>query len=233
MDDKAVFINCPFDPGYQDHLWGLAFCILESRFTPQLALDVASASFGQFEKIKKQIANCRFTIHDLSRTKTPRFNMPLELGFALGLEFAEISGKEKSGKNGKDAKKQAGTERLKVDGRRQTLVICEDPDNLKQVASDLKGVEVHDYNSTRALVRTVARWLRPNRDKSILVPDPEVIAGRFDHFWQQINDQAPRLGKTPSDFPWDERCELVLEYMEACPPMQQDKIRFKPTDPKD
>ena len=65
--------------------------ILRCGFAPRCALETDDASETRFVKIEKIVEECRYGIHDISRTDRrmdpplPRFNMPLELGY-LGAE---------------------------------------------------------------------------------------------------------------------------------------------------
>ena len=67
---------------------------------PRSALEESDSSALRLEKIYKLIKNCRFSIHDLSRTELshstglPRFNMPLETpprGEVAHPEFTEAN----------------------------------------------------------------------------------------------------------------------------------------------
>src|SRR5438105_5993198 len=87
--DKSVFINCPFDPQYQPLFEAILFAVLDCDLRPRCALEIADASEVRIDKIFKIIADCKYGIHDISRTEVtaasglPRFNMPLELGIFL------------------------------------------------------------------------------------------------------------------------------------------------------
>jgi hypothetical protein len=59
--------------------------------TPRATLEIPGSA-NRLERIKGLIAQCQFSIHDLSRIEldrspppTPRFNMPFELGLAVGM----------------------------------------------------------------------------------------------------------------------------------------------------
>ena len=87
---QHVFINCPFDDHYKDLLEAIIFVVLDCGFTPRCALEIDDGSQIRIEKIFNIISECRFGIHDISKTELeatnnlPRFNMPLELGMFLG-----------------------------------------------------------------------------------------------------------------------------------------------------
>ena len=87
--DNNVFVNCPFDDEYKTMFQALVFTIYKCNLLPRCALEVDDASENRFDKIVRIIRECKFGIHDISRTELntaglPRFNMPLELSIFLG-----------------------------------------------------------------------------------------------------------------------------------------------------
>ena len=97
----SVFINCPFDSEFLPFLRAILFTVFAMGCEPRCALEESDSSTLRLEKIYKLIKNCRFSIHDLSRTELsastglPRFNMPLELGIFLGTKHAASKGVRK------------------------------------------------------------------------------------------------------------------------------------------
>ena len=87
---NQVFINCPFDPQYEAVFDALVFAVFDCGFVARCALEIDDGSQIRIEKIFSIVEQCKFGIHDLSRTDLdqatglPRFNMPLELGIFLG-----------------------------------------------------------------------------------------------------------------------------------------------------
>lgn len=85
-----VFINCPFDKEYSPLFNAILFSVYRCGFRPRCAREMDDAGEIRIEKINKIISECKFGIHDISRTELdsrhnlPRFNMPLELGIFLG-----------------------------------------------------------------------------------------------------------------------------------------------------
>ena len=85
-----VFINCPFDTDYKALFYAIVFRVHDCGFVARCALEEGDASQVRIDKIYSIIAECRYGIHDISRTELdenfglPRFNMPLELGIFLG-----------------------------------------------------------------------------------------------------------------------------------------------------
>jgi hypothetical protein len=83
-----VFINCPFDAKYAPIRNALVFAVAACGLRPRCALESQNSGQVRFEKIIALIRDCRWGIHDISRTEAtrglPRFNMPFELGLFLG-----------------------------------------------------------------------------------------------------------------------------------------------------
>src|SRR5438874_3253316 len=88
--DRNVFVNCPFDDDYRRLFEAVVFAVYDCGYTPRCALEIEDASEVRIDKITKIIGDCRFGIHDISRTEPdaatslPRFNMPFELGLFFG-----------------------------------------------------------------------------------------------------------------------------------------------------
>jgi hypothetical protein len=87
---KSVFINCPFDEVYQPLLRTLIFTIKTIGFIPRITLERNDSGEVRLHKIKELIESSKYSIHDLSRSKSKseneyfRLNMPFELGLNLG-----------------------------------------------------------------------------------------------------------------------------------------------------
>ncbi len=90
---ESVFINCPFDVDYKPIFNAIFFVIYDAGFVARCALEVSNAAQNRFNNILQIISECKYGIHDISRTELdsvnalPRFNMPLELGIYLGCKW--------------------------------------------------------------------------------------------------------------------------------------------------
>ncbi len=88
--NNSVFINCPFDGEYKRIFDALVFAVFDCGYVARCTLEIGDASQTRIENILSIIGECKFGIHDISRTELsegsglPRFNMPLELGLFLG-----------------------------------------------------------------------------------------------------------------------------------------------------
>ena len=86
VDEQSVFLNVPFDKGFERLFVSLVAAIVALGRTPRCVLEVAERGDGRLNRIHELIQKCRVSIHDLSRIGTPvRFNMPFELGLAYSL----------------------------------------------------------------------------------------------------------------------------------------------------
>ena len=82
-----VFLNVPFDPGYEKLFVALIATIVAARFLPRCAVEISERGEGRRKRIIELIRSCPLSIHDLSRAGLPaRFNMPFELGIAGTLQ---------------------------------------------------------------------------------------------------------------------------------------------------
>lgn len=83
VDERSVFINCPFDHSYEKLFLALVASLIALSRTPRSGIEIPDDGQGRLTRLYNLIAECRFSIHDLSSVRTPaRFNMPFELGLA-------------------------------------------------------------------------------------------------------------------------------------------------------
>ena len=85
-----VFVNCPYDDNYRPLQRALIFGLMKLGYEPCLAAQISNSGQLRMEKIRRQIRECRHSIHDLSlviaekKNAIARMNMPYELGLDLG-----------------------------------------------------------------------------------------------------------------------------------------------------
>src|SRR5262245_15578624 len=98
-----IFINCRLDAEYRRLFNAIVSTILDMHFRTRCALEACNADQIRLHKILDIIAECKYGIHDLSRTELdtasglPRFNMPLELGLDLGCKhYGQLYQQDKS-----------------------------------------------------------------------------------------------------------------------------------------
>jgi len=160
-----VFVNCPFDEDYKPIFDALIFTIFACEFRPRSALELEDASQPRIEKLYGIIGECRFGIHDLSRTELdpqnglPRFNMPLELGIFLGAK-----------KFGEDAQRQ-----------KRCLVLDVDRYRYQRFISDLSGMDIREHGGeVDNAVACVRNWLANVSRRRL--PGARLIQGAYADF---------------------------------------------------
>ena len=166
MTDGEVFINCPFSDDYAEHFRAIVFAVLRSGFTPRCARENDDGGEVRIDKICRIIGECRYGIHDISKTepdpvsRLPRFNMPLELGLFLG------------------ARKYGGS----AQARMKALILDTEPYRYQQFMSDIAGQDVNAHGGdVHRLIEKVANWLRDEAGDPE-VPGGRIIASEFDRF---------------------------------------------------
>lgn len=163
--ENNVFINCPFDKEYTPLLRSLTFTLLYLELEPNLSQTLSSSSI-RIDQIKNHIKNCKFSIHDLSRSKPikqdelPRFNMPFELGLDIGaIEY--------------------GGKKLKT---KKTLILETERYHYQKVLSDIAGQDIENHNDEPAkLSEKVRNWISDNSPNKI-VPSKSKIFYAFSQF---------------------------------------------------
>lgn len=90
--DSSVFLNIPYDPRYEDIYLAYIAAISAFGLVPRAAIEIPGGQ-RRLDRIVDLIRSCRYSVHDLSLVqlcgpapKTPRFNMPFELGLAVAWE---------------------------------------------------------------------------------------------------------------------------------------------------
>lgn len=163
--DKNVFINCPFDKDYMPLLRTLAFVLLYLELEPNLSQTLSSSTI-RINQIKQHIKNCKFSIHDLSRSKAlkkgelPRFNMPYELGLDIGA--SEYGGKK-----------------LQI---KRALILETDRYHYQKVLSDIAGQDIANHNDDpKTLTLKVRNWISDN-SPGIIIPNQSQIWYAFNQF---------------------------------------------------
>jgi hypothetical protein len=170
MNDRDVFINCPFSPDYSRHFQAIVFAVIRSGFTPRCARENDDGGEVRFDKICRIIAESRYGIHDISKTEPdpgsglPRFNMPLELGLFLG----------------------ARTFGGRAQSRKKALILDLEPYRYHAFISDIAGQDIHAHGGEiHRLIEEVATWLR-DEARHQDVPGGRAIAAEFTRFCEDL-----------------------------------------------
>lgn len=140
-----VFINCPFDTDYKPIFNAIVYTVVRSGYRARCALETDDAGQNRLGKIIQIIGECRYGIHDISRTETagdpplPRFNMPLELGLWLG---AHHLGREDQ-------------------AQKRCIIFDSVPYRYLRFISDIGGQDIHAHGcDVPRLIAELSAWLR-------------------------------------------------------------------------
>jgi hypothetical protein len=93
----SVFLNIPYDDAFENLLLAYISGLSAFGFVPRATLEIPF-SRRRLERIVSLIESSEYSIHDMSRVqldfnapRTPRFNMPFELGVTVGIRNAKHS----------------------------------------------------------------------------------------------------------------------------------------------
>jgi hypothetical protein len=96
LSDNSVFLNIPYDEKFRRLYLAYISGLIHLGLDPHATIEIPSCR-NRLEKILDLVRSCRYSVHDLSRVeldktspRTPRFNMPFELGLAVAV--SEIDG---------------------------------------------------------------------------------------------------------------------------------------------
>lgn len=194
--ERNVFVNCPFDDEYTPLFEAMIFTILDCGFRPLCARARMNSAELRLDKILDMIRDSRFSIHDLSRTaldarsSLPRFNMPFELGIALGC-----------------SRFGAGKQRLKsimvLDARRHRY---------QRFISDIAGQDISEHrNSVPRIITVVRDWLRT--ESGVEMPGAEFIVQHYRAFRRAIDRFAGSVRLNAERLTYADYCFTISEWL--------------------
>jgi hypothetical protein len=195
-----VFINCPFDDDYAPVFRALIFAIFACGFRARSARELDDGGQTRIDKLYNLIDECRYGIHDISRTQLdpvnnlPRFNMPLELGIFLG------------------AKRYGGKEQK----LKRLLVMDIEQYRYQMFISDLSGVDIHEHGSDPIIaLRRTRDWLANVSRRQL--PSSNRLAGIYADFSVDLPIVAAQLDFDPAHIPYVDYERLVVNWLIAAP----------------
>lgn len=191
-----VFINCPFDSAYGPTFRALIFAIYACGFRPRSAMELDDGGQTRIDKLYGLIGECRYGIHDLSRTELdvanqlPRFNMPLELGIFLGAK--RFGGKAQSAK--------------------RLLILDVERYRYQRFISDLAGMDIHghDGDATVALRKT-RDWLANVSRRQL--PSADRVARLFQSFMADLPALAADLEFDHENIPYVDFERMIVGWL--------------------
>jgi len=158
---------------------------------------VSDATQNRYDKILKVISECRYGIHDISRTELdeetslPRFNMPLELGLFLGC-------------------KKFGDE---IQRTKSCLIMDRERYRYQRFISDLAGQDIysHDNNPENA-IGLVRDWLR-TESKRTGIPASDAMNARYRHFRLELPDLCAELEIRVEELTFVDYFDVVVGWL--------------------
>lgn len=196
----AVFVNCPFDTDYAPIFDAIFFAIHACGFRPRSARELEDASQTRIDKLYGIIEQCRYGVHDISRTELdrvnnlPRFNMPLELGIFLGA-------------------KRFGAEEQRS---KRCLVLDVEPYRYQKFISDLAGVDIQDHGGDpgRAIER-VRDWLANVSRRKLA--GGQKLQRAYEDFKADLPLMADGLGFDPRRVPYIDLERMIVGWLVVAP----------------
>jgi hypothetical protein len=191
----SVFINCPFDAEFAPLFDATVFAATCCGFLPRSALESGTVAESRMEQIARAVFSSKYSIHDLSRCKgegdenLARFNMPLELGIAMGRRMSS----------------------QRKNDRHDWLVLVRDGHQYAKYISDLAGFDPKKHNGTaEILVPMVMVWLA-TRPEATAVPTPRRVLGALPLFQAE---KAKLIAEWGNEVPW---ADLILAARKVVP----------------
>lgn len=196
LSTDDVFINCPFDADFKPIFQALIFTIFACGFRPRSARELDDGGQTRIEKLYGLIQECRYGIHDLSRTELddknqlPRFNMPLELGLFLGAKrYGDVAQRDK-----------------------RLLILDIERFRYQKFISDLAGMDIHEHEGTaETAVRETRDWLANVSRRQIASSDK--IVRSYEQFIADLPALAAALEFDPNRIPYVDFERIVVGWL--------------------
>ena len=202
MTNRQVFINCPYDSTYYPLVEAIAFAVCVCGYTPRFAGETVDSGCSRLSKIMALIDGCAFSLHDISRTELnsrglPRFNMPFELGLALGRRYS-----------------------FEFGGAPRILILDSEPYRYHETISDLSGCDpvAHHSEPLRA-IRLIREWLpldeAAGSELRHPLKGPIRISSWFAEYQQWMRDVRTRLDVAPAALPFGDLVHSIRVWLES------------------
>jgi len=172
------------------------FAVSACGYTVRSALEVEDSGDLRLTKIIGLIEQSRLSVHDISRvtldvaTKLPRFNMPIELGIALGM-------------------KHLGRKALR---QHKMLVLDSDRYRYRVSASDLAGIDISEHSDDpEKIIAAVRAFLASDSDK--LLPTEDVIYTLYVAFETELPAMAAAARQTVAKLSYKDRLRHLNAFL--------------------
>lgn len=177
----------------------LVFAIHDCGYIARSALEAENSAEVRMDKIAKIIKDCRYGIHDISRTEVgadtglPRFNMPLELGlFLVARRFG------------------SRTDKLKA-----CLILDRARYRYQQFCSDIAGQDIRSHDDLpETAIKVVRNWLQTNSPTpEVLMPGGSAMARRFALFQDDLPLLCQRLRLERNELIFNDYTTLIAAWL--------------------
>ena len=192
-----VFLNCPFDSLYKPLFDAMVFTVHDCGFIARCALEEVDASEVRIDKIYNIIEDCRYGIHDISRTELdndsgfPRFNMPLELGVFLGAKkFGQLEQK-----------------------RKYCLILDKEPYRYQEFISDIAGQDIHAHNNDAEEIVTIVRNWLTTASRRKRIPGGRKIWEHYQDFTKDLPQLAQVNQLTVEELIFNDYVLLLAQWL--------------------
>jgi hypothetical protein len=192
-----IFINCPFDIKYKPLFESIVFSVFDCGFRPRCALELADSSEVRIDKIFRIISECKYGIHDISRTsldsktKLPRFNMPLELGMFL-------------------ATKRFGKGRQK---NKICLIMDSEQYRYQKFISDISGQDIKAHeNKPKIIISIIRDWLGDSSQRPT-IPGGSEIYRRYRNFQSKLPSICRDLKVKQKELTFNVYAIIISEWL--------------------
>jgi len=198
---RDVFVNCPFDTAYKPIFHAIVFAVVRCGFRVRCALEADDAAENRFGKICGIIDQCRYGVHDISRTESdgdpplPRFNMPLEVGLFLG------------------AKRFGG----KRQREKRCIIFDSEQYRYQRFMSDIAGQDVHAHgNDVTTVIKELSAWFRTVSGLKN-IPGGALISTEFDQFSIELPEIYAGRNLSAEEATFSDYNDIVVQYLTTEP----------------
>jgi hypothetical protein len=204
--NRQVFVNCPYDADYYPLLEAIAFAVCVCGYTPRFSGEKIESGLSRLAKIVLLIDECSFSLHDISRTELnrnqlPRFNMPFELGLALGRKYSFAAG-----------------------GAAGLLILDREPYRYHESISDLSGCDpLPHFDEPVSAMRQIREWLPLLKDEEegmsseLRLPmyGPIRLVTWFEQYRRDMAETRVRLNIKQEALPFGDLVNSIRVWLEA------------------
>ena len=169
----------------------------DAGFVARCALEVEDGSEIRLDKIRNLIAECRFSILDISRIEPdensglPRFNMPFEFGLAMGCKYF------------------GGFKSMSA------LVLDTERYRYQKFLSDIAGQDIRAHGGQpKRAIEHVRNWLQSNQKRAAM-PGADAIWTRYLTFRKALPALCKRAKLTQDKLTFTDFSLLVTLWIKA------------------